>query len=257
MSAIRTLVIDDEPVARTRMVALLAREPDVDVVGECADGPRAVAAIQDLSPDLVFLDVQIPELDGFGVVRRVGAERMPAVVFVTAYDEYALQAFDVHAIDYLLKPFSEERFSQALTHAREDIVRRRATRLNEHLLALLPSIRQPPTSRPERILVRSSGRIYFLRTLDIDWCEAAGNYVRLHVGQDVHLVRETMGRLEADLDPNQFVRIHRSTIVKIDQIRELRPSFNGEFVVFLQGGTRLTLSRGFRDGLQARLGRPL
>jgi two-component system LytT family response regulator len=204
----------------------------------------------------VFLDIQIPDLDGFEVARAIGPEYMPAVVFVTAYDEYALQAFEVQAIDYLLKPFSVERFKRALTHAREHIVRRRATTLNEQLLALLPDIHKPPARR-ERILVKSNGRIYFVRTLDIDWCEAAGNYVRLHVGQEVHLVRETMGRLEADLDPSQFVRIHRSAIVKIDQIHELRPSFNGEFVVLLRGGTRLTLSRGCRDALQTRVGKAL
>lgn len=254
MTRIRALVIDDEPIARLRVVSLLESETDIDIVGECADGPRAVTAIQELSPDLVFLDIQIPELDGFEVARTVGPAHMPVVVFVTAYDEYALQAFEVHAIDYLLKPFSVERFKRALTHAREQIGRRRATTLNEQLLALLPDIQKSP-ARPERILVKSNGRIYFVRTIDIDWCEADGNYVRLHVGHDTHLVRETMRRLETQLDPNQFARIHRSTIVKIDKIQELQPSFNGEFVVVLRDGTRLTLSRGYRDALPMRQGK--
>jgi len=256
MTKIRTIVIEDEPVARARLVALLEQEADVEIAGQCADGVRAVAAIERLAPDLVFLDVQIPEMDGLEVARSVGAARMPVVIFVTAYDAYALRAFDVHAVDYLLKPFTAERFSQALAHAREQIVRRRATTLNEQLLALLPDLQRPPASR-DRILVKSNGRIYFVRTLDIDYCQAAGNYVRLHVGRDVHLVRETMGHLEGDLDPNRFVRIHRSTIVNIDRIEEFRPSFNGEFVVLLRHGVRLTLSRGYRDTLQARLGKAL
>jgi two-component system, LytTR family, response regulator len=257
VTKIRALVIEDEPVARARLVTLLEQEADVDVVGECADGVGAVAAIERLSPDLLFLDVQIPEMDGFEVARSVGPERMPAVVFVTAYDEYALQAFDVHAVDYLLKPFSAERFTQALTYAREHIARGRATMLNEQLLALLPDLQRPERPRRDRILVKSNGRIYFVKMADIDYCEAAGNYVRLHVGSNTHLVRETMGRLESDLDSRQFVRIHRSTIVNIDRIEEFRPSFNGEFVVLLRSGVRLTLSRGYRDAVQARVGKAL
>jgi two-component system LytT family response regulator len=256
VTKIRALVIEDEPVARERLVALLGKEADVEVVGQCADGRCAVSAIERLAPDLLFLDVQIPELDGFEVARAVGPERMPAVVFVTAFDEYALQAFDVHAVDYLLKPFTAERFTRALVHAREQIGRRRATAINEQLLALLPDLgRKPP--RRERILVKSNGRIYFVRMPDIDYCQAAGNYVRLHVNKDTHLIRETMGHLEGDLDPVQFVRIHRSTIVNIDRIEEFRPSFEGEFVVVLRSGVRLTLSRGYREAVQTRVGKPL
>jgi two-component system, LytTR family, response regulator len=254
---IRTLVIEDEPVARARLVTLLEQESDVDLVGECADGSGAIVAIQELAPDLLFLDVQIPEMDGLEVARQVGPERMPAVVFVTAYDEYALQAFDVHAVDYLLKPFTSERFAQALSHARQLILRRRASMLNEQLLALLPDLQRPSAPRRERILVKSNGRIYFVRMCDLDYCQAAGNYVQLHVGQDVHLVRETMARLEGDLDPEHFVRIHRSTIVNIDRIAEFHPMFNGEFAVVLKGGVRLTLSRGYRDAVEGRLGKSL
>jgi two-component system, LytTR family, response regulator len=254
MNRIRTLVVDDEPVARARVVALLGDEPDVEVVGECANGSQAVAAIADRSPDLVFLDVQMPEMDGFEVARRLGPDRMPAVVFVTAFDQYALQAFEVHALDYLLKPFSAQRFKSALSHAREQLAQRRATTMGRQLLEWLPEIqkREPIL---DRLVVKSSGRIYFVRVADVDWCEAAGNYISLHVGQQSHLIRETMNHLEARLDPNQFVRIHRSTIVNVDRIQELRSSFNGEHVVLLRSGTRLALSRGYRDALQARLSR--
>jgi two-component system LytT family response regulator len=253
---IRTLIVDDEPVARAHVLALLKDEADIEVIGECGNGAQAAAAIEAAAPDLVFLDVQMPEMDGIAMARAIGPDRMPAVVFVTAYDEYALDAFEIHALDYLLKPFSAERFQSALTHAREHLARRRATTLGRQLLDLLPEIRKPSQGR-DRIVVKSSGRIYFVRTTDIDWCEAAGNYVRLHVGQQAHLVRDTMSRLESSLDPDLFVRIHRSAIVNVDRLQELQSSFNGEYVVLLKSGTRLTLSRGYRDTLQARLGRSL
>jgi two-component system LytT family response regulator len=215
-----------------------------------------VTAIERASPDLLFLDVQMPELEGFELLRAVGPSYAPAIVFVTAYDEYALRAFEVRAVDYLLKPFSAERFRSALTHARAQLTQRHATTIGRQILDLLPEIRRSSPGR-DRIVVKSSGRIYFVRIADIDWCEAAGNYVRLHVGQQTHLVRDTMAHIEADLDPAQFVRIHRSAIVNVDRIQELQSSFGGEYVVLLRGGTRLTLSRGYRDGLQERLGRAL
>jgi two-component system LytT family response regulator len=249
------MVIDDEPVARTRVLSLLRDEADIEVVGECGDGAEAVARIESMSPDLLFLDVQMPELDGFELLRALEPAQMPAVVFVTAYDEYALRAFEVHALDYLLKPFSAERFRSALSHARASLAQRRANVLGRHLLDLLPGAR-PPAVR-ERLLVKSSGRIHFVRTEEIEWCEAAGNYVRLHVGAEAHLMRETMGHLESNLDPQRFVRIHRGSIVNVDRIQELQSSLNGEYTVVLRSGTRLTLSRGYRDALQARLGKPL
>jgi two-component system LytT family response regulator len=255
MTKIRTLVVDDEPVARARLLSLLGDEPDIEVVGECASGPQAVSAIAETSPDLMFLDVQMPEMDGFELARTLGPERMPAVVFVTAFDQYALRAFEIHALDYLLKPFSAQRFKSALTHARDQLSQRQATNLGRQLLAMIPEIRRREPS-VDRLVVKSSGRVYFVRTADIDWCEAAGNYVSLHVGEQSHLVRDTMARLESQLDPQQFVRIHRCTIVNVDRIQELRSSFNGEHVVVLRSGTRLTLSRGYRDTLQARLGKP-
>jgi two-component system LytT family response regulator len=255
MTKIRTLVVDDEPVARARLLSLLGDEPDIEVVGECASGPQAVSAIAETAPDLMFLDVQMPEMDGFELARALGPERMPAVVFVTAFDQYALRAFEIHALDYLLKPFSAQRFKSALTHARDQLSQRQATSLGRQLLALIPEIRRRDPS-VDRLVVKSSGRVYFVRTADIDWCEAAGNYVWLHVGEQTHLVRETMSHLESQLDTQQFVRIHRCTIVNVDRIQELRSSFNGEHVVLLRSGARLTLSRGYRDSLQARLGKP-
>jgi two-component system LytT family response regulator len=253
---IRTVVVDDEPIARAHVMRLLRDEPDIEIVAECASGSEAVTAIEQTSPDLMFLDVQMPELDGFELIQAVGPRRNPVVVFVTAYDEYALRAFEVRAVDYLLKPFSVDRFRTALAHARAQLTHRNASHLSKQLMDLLPEIRRNAPGR-DRIVVKSSGRIYFVRTADIDWCEADGNYVRLHVGPQTHLVRGTMSHLESQLDSAQFVRIHRSTIVNVDRIQELQSSFGGEYVVLLRGGTRLTLSRGYRDALQSRLGRTL
>jgi two-component system, LytTR family, response regulator len=242
---IRTLVADDEPIARARMLSLLRDEPDIEVIGECATGPQAISAIERTSPDLVFLDIQMPQVDGLTLARTLG-RTMPAVVFVTAYDEYALRAFEVHALDYVLKPYSAERFKSALVHARQHLTSKRA------------SGAQPPAAeRRDRLVIKSSGRIYFIRTREIDWCEASGNYVRLHVGAQTHLVRGTMAHIESQLDQAQFVRIHRSTIVNVDRIQELHSSFGGEYVVLLHDKTRLTLSRGYREGLQTKLGKAL
>jgi two-component system, LytTR family, response regulator len=254
VSKIRTMVIDDEPVARERIVGLLQQEQDIELIGECADGNQAINAIQQQSPDLVFLDVQMPACDGFNVIQQIGADRMPAVVFVTAYDEYALRAFEVHAIDYLLKPFGRDRFQQTLRHAREHLERRRAGDLGKRLLALVQDLKPEP-QKLDRLVVKSGGRVFFLRTDQIDWIEAAGNYVRLHLSEDSHLFRETMNNMEARLDVRRFVRIHRSRIVNTDRIKELQPWFNGEYVVVLQNGARLTLSRGYREKLQERLGK--
>ena len=256
MTKIRTLVVDDDPVARQRVVSLLREEADIDLVGECATGAQALAAIATQAPDLLILDVQMPELDGFDLARALGDRRLPAVVFVTAHDEYALRAFEIHALDYVLKPFSADRFRAALTHARDHLGDRRATTLGRQMLALLPEMRRP-SAFGDRLVVKASGRIYFVPIRDIDWCEAAGNYVRLHVGRQTHLVRETMHDLETQLDPSQFMRIHRSSIVNVERIQELRSSFNGEYVVQLQSGARLTLSRGYRDALQIRLGKAI
>jgi two-component system LytT family response regulator len=256
MTKIRTLVVDDEPIARSHVVALLRDEADVEVIGECSDGIEALEAIERSSPDLLFLDVQIPKLNGFELLEAVGSAHAPAVVFVSAVHDHALRAFEVRAVDYLLKPFSVDRFRSAVSHARAQLTHRHATTIGRQILDLLPEMRRVSPGR-DRVLVKASGRIYFVRAADIDWCEAAGNYVRLHVGLQTHLVRDTMAHVEADLDPAQFVRIHRSAIVNVDRIQELQSTFGGEYVVLLRGGTRLTLSRGYREGLQSRLGRSL
>lgn len=253
---IRVLIVDDEPLARERVRTLLEKEPGIELVGECADGVSAVQAIQALAPDVVFLDVQMPELDGFGVVEKLVGGKVPAVVFVTAHDQFALKAFEVHAVDYLLKPFDRERFLKAL-HRATDLARRRETgELSQRLSALLADVRPP--ARPaqlERIAVKSSGRVVFVKVEDIDWLEAADNYVSLHVGSEEHLQRETLSTLEAQLPPGKFMRISRSTIVNVDRIKELQPLFHGEYAVILRNGTKLTLSRSYRDKLDQLLGR--
>jgi two-component system, LytTR family, response regulator len=254
---IRTLIVDDEPLARERMRTLLGGEPDVDVVGEAVDGLEAVDAILEQSPDLVFLDVQMPKLDGFEVIQTVGLDRMPAVVFVTAYDQHALRAFEVQALDYLLKPFDRDRFQGALDRVRRQLDNVDTGDLNRRLLALVRDLKGDRAQKADRLVVKSGGRLFFLRADEIDWIEAAGNYVRLHVGADAHLLRETMNSIESRMHPETFFRIHRSHIVNIERIKELQPWFNGEYVVILRNGTKLTLSRGYREKLQERLGKPL
>jgi len=266
---IRALVVDDEPLARERIRELLARERDVAVVGECGSGLEAVEAIRRARPDLVFLDVQMPGLDGFGVLAELEPGEIPAVVFVTAYDAFALKAFDVHALDYLLKPFDRERFGQTLTRARETIRRRGNDGIDARLAALLQDALGAAAAAAvagdaggdrrylTRVAVKTQGRVRLLKVTDVDWVEAASNYVRLHVGAERFLLRDTMAALETRLDPEQFVRIHRSTIVNLDRVRELEPYFHGDYVVKLADGRRLTLSRTYRERLEQRLGREL
>jgi two-component system LytT family response regulator len=253
---IRALIVEDEPLMRERLRGLLADEPDVAVVGECANGPEAVAALSADRPDLVFLDVQMPGLNGFEVIEAVGVERMPATVFVTAYDRYAVKAFEVHALDYLLKPFNRQRFRQALGRVRARLRRGEAAEVNELLRALLADAEAAPRG-PRRLVVKSDSRIALVRPEDVDWVEAAGNYVRLHVGKDEHLLRGTMEAAEAQLPAGKFVRVHRSAIVNIDRIRALEPAFHGDYVVQLHDGTELPLSRTYRARLEELLGRPL
>ena len=252
----RVLIADDEPLGRERLRMLLRAEDWVDLVAECEDGMEAIAAIQTLQPDLVFLDVQMPRASGFDVIQSVGASRMPAVVFVTAYDHYALKAFDVRALDYLLKPFDRERFQQALARARQQLQRGSDGDLERKLLALVHDLKGA-THAADRFVLKSGGRVYFVRTDEIDWIEAAGNYVKLHVGEHTHLLRETMTAIEAQLDPDVFFRIHRCHIVNIERVLELQPWFNGEYVVLLRTGARLTLSRGYREKIQQKLGSTL
>jgi len=247
----RVLVVDDEPLARERLRSLLEKETDVELVGECGDGRAAVETIDAVKPDLVFLDVQMPELDGFDVLEAIEPDVRPHVVFVTAYDEYAVRAFEVHALDYVLKPFDRDRFRAALERARAEVARGEAAaeNLEGRLAALLEEL-EDRRKRLERIVVKSGGRVFFLRTEDVDWIEAAGNYVELHVGNDSHLLRETMNKLETRLDPKLFLRIHRRTIVNVERIRQLEGVTHGEYVVVLKDGTRLGSSRGYRESVQ-------
>lgn len=248
MTKIRALIVDDEPLARDRVKRFLAGEQDIEVIGECTDGLEAVSAIENLKPDLIFLDIQIPEIDGFAVLEKVGVENLPSVIFVTSYDQYALRAFDVHAVDYLLKPYNRERFQRSLERVRAQLLNGHTDVLDERLRSLLESLK-PEQKYLERLMIKSSGRVIFLRTGEIEWIEAEGNYLRLHAGREAYMLRETMNNLAARLDPDKFTRIHRSTLVNIERIKELQPMFGGDYVVILHNGTQLTLSRSYRDKL--------
>jgi two-component system LytT family response regulator len=254
MQMIRALIVDDEPLARERIRTLLESESDIEVVAECGDGLDAIALVERERPDLIFLDVQMPELDGFRVLEALtDAPSPPAVIFVTAYDKYALRAFEVHALDYLLKPFDRERFSRAVERARGAVRREKKGAMDERLLALLADIKTEP-KHLERLVIKSSGRVFFLKTEEIDWIEAASNYVRLYAGRESHLMRETMSALESKLDPKKFLRANRSAIVNIEKIKELHPLFRGEYEIVLHTGARLTMGRAYREKLQELLG---
>jgi two-component system LytT family response regulator len=256
---ITTLIVDDEPLARRNIRLLLKDDPEIEIVGEAGTGREAVSMIKKHSPDLIFLDIQMPELDGFGVLENIDAERLPAIVFVTAFDKYALKAFEFHALDYLLKPFDDARFAKALRQAREQVGQRELKDLSERLVALLAgregNIAEPPRQATylSRLLIKSAGRVFFLKTDDIDYVRAEDYYVKLHVGRKGHLLRETMNEMEAKLDPSKFLRIHRSTIVNIERIRELQQHFNGEYIVVLHDGSEHKLSRSRREQLQTLL----
>ena len=274
----RVLIVDDEPIARRRISRLLKLEDDVEVVNEVGSGTDAVAAIREQRPDLVFLDVQMPDLDGFGVVSALGEpETMPAIVFVTAYNEYAVKAFDVNAVDYVLKPFDGERFRSAFQRARSTLEQKNSAEAGRRIKALLEEVlgeqraqalaaggtvngatlapTVPRARYLDRLMVKHDGRVSFVKVADVDWFEASGNYVRVHVGRVSHLIRETMHGVEAQLDPNLFARIHRAVIVNMDRIRELQPWFAGDYIVILRDGRQLKLSRTYREALQSRMHR--
>ena len=274
----RVLIVDDEPIARRRISRLLKLEDDVEVVSEVGSGTDAVAAIREQRPDLVFLDVQMPDLDGFGVVSALGEpEQMPAIVFVTAYNEYAVKAFDVNAVDYVLKPFDGERFRSAFQRARTTLEQKNSAEAGRRIKALLEEVlgeqraqalaaggtangatlapTVPRARYLDRLMVKHDGRVFFVKVSDVDWFEASGNYVRVHVGRVSHLIRETMHGIEAQLDPNLFARIHRAVIVNMDRIRELQPWFAGDYIVILRDGRQLKLSRTYREALQSRMHR--
>lgn len=249
---IKALIVDDEPLARSRIRNLLSREDDVELAGECENGIEAVEAIGEMEPDLIFLDVQMPGLDGFGVLERVGVERMPMTVFVTAYDEFALKAFETHALDYLLKPFEPERFQRALGRAREQLVLRRRKGLEQRLEALLAEIDAGPPHL-QRFLVRIGSRIHFVAADQVDWIGAEGNYLRLHVGQQSFLVRDTVSNVDGKLDPKRFLRIHRSTIVNLERVKAVESLYRGEYVLILKDGTKLNSSSSYRERLESAL----
>lgn len=254
---IRAVVVDDEPLARRGVQARLSRAQDFEVVATCGTGREAVAAIRTHSPDLVFLDVQMPGIDGFGVIREIGPERMPLVVFVTAYDAHAVRAFEINALDYLLKPIDDERFERALERVRANLTERHHGALGRRLAAIVgeSASTSPPEGRREtRLAVRDRGRTTLVDVDDLDWLGADGDYVRLYVGGRGLLLRETLAGMQARLDPNRFVRIHRSTIVNVTRVRELRALPNGEQVVLLRDGTQLRLSRTYRSRVGMLLG---
>ena len=255
MRTIRTLIVDDEPTSREGMRRLLSADPEVELVGECSSGREAVAVIREAVPDLVFLDVQMPDLEGFAVLRQAGVERTPAVVLVTAGAQYALRAFEVNAVDYVLKPFTEERFRASLQRAKQQVHCLWLDELLPNLTALLPE--RDPWPRPryrDRLPVRSNGTITLLPVREIEWIDAEGDHARLHVGKTCYRIRATMQTLEGQLDAARFVRIHRSTIVNLEKVKELQRFFRGEYVVVLHNGATLKLSRGYRDHLEAHLG---
>jgi two-component system, LytTR family, response regulator len=251
---IRVLLVDDEPLAREMLREMLQNDPQVVIAGESCNGREALEAIRAHSPDVLFLDVQMPEVGGFEVLASLGKERIPHVIFVTAYDQYAVRAFEVHALDYLLKPFDQERFNVAWQRAKAQILRDRTTGMDQRIVSLLEELKAGKKYL-ERLVIKANGRIYFLETNEIDWIEAEGNYVSVHSAKKSHLLRETISSLESQLDPKKFVRIHRSSIVRIDQIQELQPWFHGEYRIILHDGTQLTLSRNHRDKLQEALGK--
>ncbi len=252
------LIVDDEPLARERLRTLLAAESDLEIVGECTNGREAVAAVKKQRPDLLFLDIQMPELDGFQTLAQLqplasaSANGMPAVIFVTAFDEHAVRAFEVHALDYLLKPFKPARLRAALARAREQLAKKSAGDDTSRRILELLEERKTATEYLARIAVRDRDKVRFVKTADIDWIEASGNYLVLHAGKDNHVLRETLTSLEGQLSPKEFFRINRSALVHIDRVRHVEPTFNDEHIVVLSDGTKLTLTRGLRE-LQERL----
>lgn len=250
-----TLLVDDEPLAREGLRVLLARDPDVSAIHEARNGAEAVETIRRVRPDLVFLDVQMPEMDGFAVLENVGTEQMPAVVFVTAHDKYAIQAFEMNAIDYLLKPVTEERFAKALARVKSSLKARPVEQANLQLLSLLETIAAPRRSL-KRLAVRTAGKTLLVDIEDVDWIEAAENYVQLHVGRAEHLLHVTMNTLEKQLDPELFLRIHRGVIVNVRRIKEMQPVTHGEYVITLTNGMRVQSGRMYNERLKALAANP-
>jgi two-component system LytT family response regulator len=246
----RTLIVDDMLLARKRLRRVLSKDLEIEIIGECADGKEAVEAVRELKPDLMFLDVQMPETDGFQAMAEIGFENAPVTVFVTAFDHFALRAFEVHALDYLLKPFDVERLKKTVERAKE-LIRKRAGNqpVDERLMALLKDLKNEPKYL-KRLSVRSRGRTIFVSVDEIDYIEAEGNYLSVQTGKEAHLIRSAMHQFESRLDPEKFARIHRSTIINVDRIKEMHPLFNGDQLVLMKNGKELVLSRNYRDRLK-------
>src|SRR5215216_2050420 len=253
---IRALIADDEALARKFIRRILRDDHDIEVVGECSNGEETVAMIRKERPDVVFLDVQMPEMDGFAVLESIGIEQLPEIIFTTAYEQYAIRAFELHALDYLLKPFDQARFKDAIKYAKERFRSERQNDGRAQISALLDNIKSKPRYL-ERLVIKAGGRITFLRTDEINWIEADDKYVHLHTTKTRPMVRQTLSAMEAQLDPARFRRVHRSAIVNVERIAELQPLFSGEYSILLQDGTKLTLSRNYRDKLLELLGKPL
>lgn len=252
---INAIIVDDEHLAREKVSLFAKDESDLSIAALCQNGFEALDSIKRHKPDLVFLDIQMPEMGGFDVLQKLPASDFPGIIFITAYDEFALRAFEYHAIDYLLKPFDRERFHDAFIHARDVLSStEKKDKSIKQLSALVESL-QKKDAGIERFVVKTNGRILFLKTPDIDWMEAAGNYIKLHIGNESHLIRETMNNLEKNLDPRLFVRIHRSTIININKIKELHPWFNGDYKVILHDNREVMLSRGYRNNLSKAVGK--
>ena len=257
MNKIRACIIDDEAIACRKIQRLLKEDEEIEVVAICRNGADAVETIERFTPDLVFLDIQMPEMDGFQVLKNARVDQLPHVIFVTAYDSYAIQAFEIHALDYLLKPYDRKRLQKALERAKSQIAQQQRSNSNtDELRTILTEMAAPPRYL-ERLIVKDRGVVTFVKAEEIDWIEAQGKYELVHAGQQTHLVREGMAKLEAELNPKKFVRIHKSTIVNLDRIEKLEPLFHADFRVFLKNGTTLTISRRYRQKMEAVLGKRL
>ncbi len=251
---IRVLIVDDEPLARKRLRELLKDDSEIVIAGECANGVETISAARELAPDLIFMDVQMPGIDGLAVSETFDARRSPLVIFVTAYEHYAVRAFEVQAVDYLLKPFDRARLRQALDRAKERLREKHRDDVNRQILGMLSEIKDKPQYL-DRLVIKNNDRVFVLKTDEIDWIEAEGNYVRVHFGKQSSLIRETLTHLAGQLDPRKFPRIHRSRLVNIDRIQELQPWSHRDWRIILRGGAELRLSRNYRDQLSQLLGK--
>jgi two-component system, LytTR family, response regulator len=257
--AIRTIIADDEHLAREKLRLLLGEESGVQVVAECQNGQEAIDAVHDYKPDLLLIDIRMPDMDGFQVLEKIAADEMPVVVFTTAYDQFAIRAFDAHALDYLLKPFEQERLHDAIERTRAELLKSHQLDLTTRILDLLAKAdpKGEPKPSDDRMVIRAGGKVVFLDVKEIDWIEASANYVKVNVGKDSYLLREGIGSISERLDPDRFVRIHRSAIVNVRKIKELQPCESGEYIAVLKNGKELSCSRGYRAQLQRLIGNNL